>query len=215
MPNMSKAPYLFFRSLCERILALITLLLLAPLLVLIALLVCLDGGAPLFCQRRLGKDARPFYVIKFRTMLVNADQYLDAQGQPTRERVTFIGSFLRRFSLDELPQLLNVVLGQMNLIGPRPLLPSYYPYLLPSEMKRFAIRPGLSGLAQILCRNSMPWSKRLVMDRYYVQRISARLDLFILWQTFRVILGAQGYFPDRHYGKEDDLTQRPILREAV
>lgn len=205
---MAKTFYAIFRLVFDRFIAALLLLILLPVLLLIALLVRLDGGPAFFTQMRLGKKAKPFRIYKFRSMIVNADAYLDAQGQPTRTRITRLGAFLRRSSLDELPQLINIIRGDMALIGPRPPLPHILQKMHKSEKRRFALRPGVTGLAQVLCRNQQPWSVRMKMDRLYVQRQSFCLDLFISWQTLRVVFGAKGQFLDRNGGLEDDISIR-------
>ncbi len=165
------------------------LVLLSPLLAVVAVLVWRDLGRPiLFRQVRPGRDGRPFTMYKFRTMR----DIRDGRGQPLpdAERLTPIGRFLRRFSLDELPELWNVLRGDMSLVGPRPLLMEYLPRYTREQSRRHEVRPGITGLAQVQGRNALPFSKRLALDVEYVDRFSLWLDAKILWWTLvRVPLG--------------------------
>lgn len=167
--------------------ALTLLFLLWPLLALVAAGVYRTMGRPiLFRQERPGKDGRPFMMLKFRTM----HNTTDAAGKllPPPERITRFGIFLRRASLDELPQLFNVVRGDMSFIGPRPLLMTYLPYYTAREGRRHEVRPGITGLAQVSGRNTLPWPERLELDVRYVEQLSFRRDLEILLQTLFKVL---------------------------
>jgi len=165
-------------------------------LIFICLLV-LNNGKPLFLQKRVGKNEVLFTLIKFRTL---ADKF-DEKGVllPDHLRSTKIGRILRKSSLDELPQLLNVLLGDMSLIGPRPLLIKYLPYYTAMERKRHDLKPGISGLAQISGRNELKWSKRLALDVYYVKHASFRLDVIIFLKTIGKILSASDVIFDKPY----------------
>jgi len=146
-------------------------------------LVYIKHGSPIFFkQKRPGKNGIPFYIIKLRTM----KDAVDENGTPLsdKERLTNLGVFLRRTSLDELPELLNVLKGEMSLVGPRPLLIQYLPYYTEEENKRFLVRPGITGLAQISGRNYLPWDDRLKLDIKYVENQSFLLDMRILILTF-------------------------------
>lgn len=158
------------------------LCLLTPLLLVVAALVWRDLGRPiLFRQVRPGRGGRPFTMYKFRTMR----DACDAHGRPLpdAERLTPLGRFLRRFSLDELPELWNVLRGDMSLVGPRPLLMEYLPRYTPDQARRHDVRPGITGLAQVLGRNAIPFSQRLALDVQYVDHFSLWLDAKILWWT--------------------------------
>lgn len=158
------------------------LCLLTPLLLVVAALVWRDLGRPiLFRQVRPGRGGRPFTMYKFRTMR----DACDAHGRPLpdAERLTPLGRFLRRFSLDELPELWNVLRGDMSLVGPRPLLMEYLPRYTPEQARRHDVRPGITGLAQVLGRNAIPFSQRLALDVQYVDHFSLWLDAKILWWT--------------------------------
>ena len=155
-----------------------------PLFLLIGLGVWLDVGQPiLFRQRRIGRDEEPFTLLKFRTMRAPA-----SPAQPDGDRLTRFGRWLRQWGLDELPQLLNVVRGEMSLVGPRPLLPRYLPYYTPSERLRHRMRPGLTGWAQIHGRSALDWDTRLALDAWYVAHWSPGLDLRILLRSVRTVL---------------------------
>jgi lipopolysaccharide/colanic/teichoic acid biosynthesis glycosyltransferase len=153
-----------------------------PALVITGALIWITMGRPVFFrQLRPGYRERPFTLIKFRTM----DEALDSQGRPLpdRQRLNRFGSFLRRTSLDELPELWNVLRGELSLVGPRPLLLKYLPFFTEEERIRFTARPGITGWAQVNGRNEAPWDDRLRKDIWYVQNWSLLLDLRILWLT--------------------------------
>lgn len=167
--------------------ALVGLVFFLPILLSIALLVRLKHGSPiLFRQQRPGLHGKPFMLYKFRTMT----DARDARDNllPDANRLTTFGCFLRRTSLDELPELFNVLRGEMSLVGPRPLLMRYLPYYTERERKRFEVKPGITGLAQISGRNRLLWDKRLELDVQYVEQRSLLLDLKILLQTVSKVL---------------------------
>jgi len=164
---------------------------LSPVLILMALVVGLFLGTPiLFRQRRAGQHGRPFVLLKFRTM-TNAR---DAQGNllPDARRLTWLGRFLRSTSLDETPELLNVVKGDMSLIGPRPLLMAYLPRYSPDQSRRHEVKPGITGWAQINGRNALTWEEKFAYDVWYVDHQSLWLDLKILVLTVWKILRREG-----------------------
>jgi lipopolysaccharide/colanic/teichoic acid biosynthesis glycosyltransferase len=174
------------------------LVVLAPLLLLLALAVRLDDPGPsLFAQPRLGRLARPFRILKFRTMRVNVpdlrlpDGSSYAGGAARDPRVTRLGALLRRSSLDELPQLVNVLRGEMSLVGPRPDQVDQLRFYTRGEWPKLAMRPGITGLAQVRGRNAIDWRSRKRWDRVYVRRWSLGLDAWILWRTIGVVLGAR------------------------
>ncbi len=180
---------------------------LAPVFGGIALAIAIEDGQPvLFVQQRPGVGGRLFPCYKFRTMIVDADKYIDDEGKPTRPRVTRVGRFLRKTSLDELAQLLNIARGEMSFIGPRPPIPIHLQRYTDSQMGRFRMRPGVTGLAQINGRNTLPWSKRLAFDNTYIDTYSLRGDLRILLKTVGVVLRREGIVLDRNPGEVDDLA---------
>jgi lipopolysaccharide/colanic/teichoic acid biosynthesis glycosyltransferase len=167
------------------------LVLLSPLLLFIALVVRIALGAPvLFRQVRPGLHGKPFTLYKFRTMT----DARDAQGNllPDAERLTRIGKFLRATSLDELPELFNVLRGEMSLVGPRPWVMRYMPYFNQEERVRFMVRPGITGLAQISGRNDLTWDQRIAMDVEYVRTYSFSLDIWILLLTIGRVIAQRG-----------------------
>ena len=164
------------------ILALVGLILASPVLLIVAILVRIKLGSPIFFrQARVGLNGEIFEMIKIRTM---KDAY-DTNGQPLpdSERLTSFGQFLRKTSLDELPELINVLKGDMSLVGPRPLLVEYLPLYSEEQMRRHNVRPGITGYAQVNGRNNISWAKKFELDIYYVNHFSLYLDIKILWQT--------------------------------
>ena len=191
------------------------LLVLSPVLLTAMLLVKVDGGPIFFFQDRLGKDATVFRIFKLRTMVQNAEAMLDAQGRPTGQRITRVGQVLRQTSIDELPQLLNILLGTMSIVGPRPILPKMYPHMSAHECDRFKVRPGVTGLAQVKGRNFLKWSRRFNYDVVYVRRQSFGLDLYILWLTLLVVVRRSGIAQEVNPGEVNDVSIRPVIRRAV
>jgi len=175
--------------------AAIALVLLAPVIAVVALLVGAKMGRPvLFAQRRPGKAGALFTVYKFRTMLPEDGRAPLSDA----ERLTPLGGTLRRYSLDELPQLWNVLRGDMSFVGPRPLLPEYLPLYSPEQARRHEVRPGITGWAQVNGRNAQSWEERLRLDVWYVDHRSFRLDLRILWLTVRKVISAEGLTQPGH-----------------
>lgn len=173
------------------------LLLLGPLLLVLALLVRLQLGTPVFFhQARPGLHGRPFEMVKFRTMR-NA---LDCNGQPLPDqvRMTPLGRFLRATSLDELPELWNVLKGDMSLVGPRPLLMEYLPLYTAQQSRRHEVRPGITGWAQVNGRNAIAWEEKFALDVWYVDNRSFLLDLRILLLTVKKILIREGISAGNH-----------------
>jgi lipopolysaccharide/colanic/teichoic acid biosynthesis glycosyltransferase len=167
------------------------LVLLAPVMGLVAGLIFFKMGSPvLFTQERPGVGGRPFRVYKFRTM----SEAFDGNGQslPDAQRLTALGVLLRKLSVDELPQLLNVLKGDMSLVGPRPLLMAYLPLYSPTQARRHEVRPGITGWAQVNGRNAISWPERFALDVWYVDNQSLVLDARILWLTVRKVLLRDG-----------------------
>ncbi len=164
---------------------------------LVYLAVRIKLGTPAFFrQTRPGMEGQPFDLVKFRTMTDARDS--DGQLLPDAQRLTAFGRFLRTTSLDELPTLWNVWKGDMSLVGPRPLLMSYLDRYTPEQARRHAVRPGVTGLAQVTGRNAMSWSERFEKDVWYVDHGSLRLDLWILWRTLVVVVKRHGIAHDQH-----------------
>lgn len=162
-----------------------------PILLILAVLVRVKLGRPIFFrQTRIGLGEKPFSMLKFRTM---SDAH-DTNGNllPDAQRLTRFGQWLRATSLDELPEVWNILTGKMSLVGPRPLLPEYLPFYTETEALRHTVRPGLTGLAQVNGRNALSWDVRLALDVEYVKNFSFVYDLRILWRTLRVVLNREG-----------------------
>ena len=193
--------YRGLKSPFERVLAAALILVLAPVLLLCAFAVFLDGGGPvLYRQTRVGRHGTPFRILKFRTMCVDAERRVPPAGPsvlfklPRDPRVTRIGRLLRRYSLDELPQLLNVLRGQMSLVGPRPAL-STEVARYPSQMhRRLDVRPGMTGLWQVSGRSDLPWDEAVRLDLHYVEHRSFALDARILLRTPAAVLTGDGAY---------------------
>lgn len=192
MVNPLSAPrYRQLKALADRLAALLALLLLAPLLVLVAVLVRWRLGAPvLFRQQRPGYRERPFWLLKFRTM----SNARDASGAllPDAARLTPLGRWLRASSIDELPELLNILRGEMSFIGPRPLLMEYLPLYSAEQARRHQVPPGFSGWAQINGRNALSWERKFQLDVWYVDHQSFWLDLRIVVITVWKVLRREG-----------------------
>ena len=172
----------------EFIIALIGLILASPILLIVAILVKTKLGSPiLFRQQRVGLNGEIFEMVKFRTMRDATD--LEGNPLPDEERLTKFGQLLRKTSLDELPELWNVLKGDMSLVGPRPLLVEYLPLYSKEQMKRHHVRPGITGYAQVNGRNNISWTKKFELDVYYVENFSLWLDVKILFQTVAKVLG--------------------------
>ena len=178
-------------DLLQRLLALVLLVLFSPLMLAIAIVVRLRLGGPvLFSQRRPGLHGRPFQLVKFRTMT----QCRDGDGAllPDEQRLTSFGQWLRRSSLDELPELFNILRGDMVFVGPRPLLMEYLPLYSPEQARRHLVRPGLTGWAQVQGRNSLSWEDKFRLDVWYVDNRNLALDLRILWLTILTVIRRDG-----------------------
>ncbi|HZM18816.1 MAG TPA: sugar transferase [Gaiellaceae bacterium] len=185
--------------------------LLSPVLAGLALAIRLSMGRPiLFRQQRPGYRGEPFEVYKFRTM----NDAVDAEGEslPDEERLTKVGVFMRQLSLDELPQLWNILKGDMSFIGPRPLLMEFLKWYTPEQMRRHDVKPGVTGWAQVQGRHDIPFSKRLALDVWYVDHRSTRLDLKIVGLTFLKVLSMRGAQPAQTDAEVDDVGLHDAVR---
>ena len=181
----------FLKRILDFLLSLTALLLLSPVLLVLSVIGAIKfKGNPFFTQPRPGKDEKIFYLIKFRSMTYECDS--EGNLLPDAERLTRYGRLLRATSLDELPELLNILAGQMALVGPRPLAVQYLPYYTEQERRRHSVRPGLTGLAQVNGRNETTWEDRFAYDLQYVSSISFRQDVKLLLQTVAVTLDRSG-----------------------
>lgn len=181
----------FFKRLIDFFVSLIGVICVFPLFLLIVLFLTLaNNGKPFFIQKRPGKNGKIFKIIKFKTM----NDKKDSQGNllSDAERLTSVGAFVRKTSLDEIPQLLNVLVGDMSLIGPRPLLVNYLHLYSDFQNRRHEVKPGITGWAQVNGRNAISWEKKFEMDVWYVENISFKLDLKIFFLTVKKVLKSEG-----------------------
>ena len=181
----------FFKPLLDCITALLALIIFSPIFIFVLVFLLVNNnGKPFFFQQRPGKDTRIFKVIKFKTMTDKKDS--NGDFLPDGKRLTSIGKFIRKTSLDELPQLINVLKGDMSIIGPRPLLPEYLPLYNETQKKRHDVKPGITGWAQVNGRNAISWSKKFELDVWYVNNISLILDIKILLKTLLKVVKSEG-----------------------
>jgi len=173
------------------------LVILSPLIVIVAVLIKLKLGLPIvFTQQRPGLHAKPFYIYKFRTMTEERDLLGDLL--PDEQRLTLFGKTLRGFSIDELPQLINVIKGELSLVGPRPLLMEYLPLYSFEQARRHEAKPGITGWAQVNGRNAITWEEKFELDIWYVDNYSFWLDIKILWMTVMKVIKSEGISQSGH-----------------
>jgi len=200
----------FFKRPMELVLATIALILLSPVMLVIAILVRVNLGSPvIFKQQRPGLGEKVFTMYKFRTM---TDECNDSgELLPDSKRTTKFGNFLRSTSLDELPELWNVVRGDMALVGPRPLLVRYLPFYTDEERLRHSVRPGITGLAQVSGRNLLTWDERLALDVKYAKNVSFRLDVLVLFLTIKNVVARKDIVvPGKHVIDSLDVERRRV-----
>lgn len=188
------------KRLIDIVISLIALIILSPIFILVAYKVSKNLGSPVFfLQERPGKDGKLFKMIKFRSMKDAVDQY--GNILPDEERITPFGQKLRSTTLDEMPQLINVLKGDMSIVGPRPQLPDFLEYYTPEQMRRHEVRPGMTGLAQVSGRNNLSWEEKFELDVQYVDTQSLWLDFKIMFKTAEVMLKKEGInAPDQAVG---------------
>lgn len=181
----------FFKRLIDFCIVFTALLVIWPILlaIYIWLTIANKGAGAIFYQERPGKDEKIFRVMKFKSMTDERDA--DGNLLPDKDRITAVGRFVRKTSIDELPQLINVLKGDMALIGPRPLLPEYLPYYTEKEQIRHTVRPGITGWAQVNGRNNVTWDQKLELDAYYVEHLSFAMDVKVLFTTIKNVLGGK------------------------
>ncbi|MBT0554758.1 sugar transferase [Riemerella anatipestifer] len=181
----------FFKRVIDFSLALIGFILLLPVfLIVMVLLTIANQGKPFFFQKRPGKNERIFSIIKFKTM--NDKKDTNGNLLSDAERLTAVGKLVRKTSLDEIPQLLNVIKGDMSLVGPRPLLPQYLPLYNKEQKKRHNVRPGITGWAQVNGRNAISWQQKFEYDVWYVRNLSLSLDIKVLFLTVKKVFVSEG-----------------------
>lgn len=181
----------FFKPVFDFLAALIGLLLLSPLLIIFTILLALSNhGKPFFYQSRPGKFGKLFNIVKFKTMTDERDK--NGELLPDVKRLTPTGKFVRKTSIDEIPQLFNVLIGDMSLVGPRPLLPQYLNLYTEQQYKRHELKPGITGWAQVNGRNAISWTRKFEYDVWYVENISFWLDMKIIFMTIKKVLISEG-----------------------
>lgn len=193
----------FFKRVLDFLIVLVALLLVGWFLLIIAIWLHFanKGAGAFFYQERPGKDGKIFKVIKFKSM--TDEKEADGNLLPNEQRITPIGRFIRKTSIDELPQLINVLKGDMALVGPRPLMPRYLTLYSPEQMRRHEVRPGITGWAQVNGRNTITWTDKFKLDVWYVDHCSLWLDIKILWKTIVNVLQHKGI--DAGEGKVGDV----------
>jgi len=198
----------YIKRTLDLILSLMALIVLMPLMIIIGILVRINLGSPIiFKQKRPGKNEKIFTLYKFRTMTDKRD--IDGNLLPDEYRLTKFGKFLRSTSLDELPELINIIKGDMAIVGPRPLLVEYLPYYTEEEKHRHDVRPGLTGLAQVNGRNAISWEEKLKYDTEYIKEISFYSDLKIIFKTIKKTIKRK----DIKMGKELQFGKLNVERE--
>lgn len=181
----------FFKRLFDFLAALILLLIFSPVIIIVAcVLAYVNKGKAFFFQQRPGENEKPIYIIKFKSMTDERDT--NGNLLPDNKRITRAGSFVRKYSLDELPQFINVLKGDMSLVGPRPLLFRYIPLYNQEQRKRHLVKPGITGWAQVNGRNSISWAEKFKLDVYYVEHLSFALDIKILFLTVLKVIRKEG-----------------------
>ncbi len=196
----------FLKRVLDVVLSLTAVIVLSPVLLVLALLVrCKLGSPVLFRQERPGKNEKIFTLCKFRTMTDKKDK--EGKLLPDSERLTKFGKMMRAASLDELPELFNILKGDMSIIGPRPLLVSYLPYYTEEERIRHDVRPGLTGLAQVSGRNFIDWDRRMEKDVEYVRNLSFAMDIKVLWLTVKTVFGRSGEVAEDTRAVEGNFAQ--------
>lgn len=182
---------LFVKRILDFFISLIGIIVLSPIwLVLIVVLSVTNNGKPFFFQKRPGKNERIFKIMKFKSMTDKKDE--NGELLPYQDRITKVGLFIRKYSLDEIPQLFNVLLGDMSLVGPRPLLPKYLPLYNEEQKQRHLVKPGITGWAQVKGRNAISWEEKFKLDVWYVNNLSFLLDLKIILLTVKRVIIPQG-----------------------
>lgn len=183
--------YNIFKRAFDIFVSILLLIATSPILLLAILAIAIScKTTPFYWQRRPGKNSHIFSIVKLKTMNEKKDLY--GKLLPDDQRITSIGMVIRKLSIDELPQLINVLKGDMSLIGPRPLLPEYLQYYSTEQMRRHQVRPGITGWAQVNGRNSLSWEKKFELDVWYVDNISFKLDVQIFWLTILKIVKREG-----------------------
>lgn len=204
----------YIKRILDLILSLMALIVLMPLMIIIGILVRINLGSPIiFKQKRPGKNEKIFTLYKFRTMTDKRD--IDGNLLPDEYRLTKFGKFLRSTSLDELPELINIIKGDMAIVGPRPLLVEYLPYYTEEEKHRYDVRPGLTGLAQVNGRNAISWEEKLKYDTEYIKKISFYSDLKIIFKTIKKTIKREDILMGNEFVVGKFIDQRKNKKERA
>ena len=204
----------YIKRILDLILSLMALIVLMPLMIIIGILVRINLGSPIiFKQKRPGKNEKIFTLYKFRTMTDKRD--IDGNLLPDEYRLTKFGKFLRSTSLDELPELINIIKGDMAIVGPRPLLVEYLPYYTEEEKHRHDVRPGLTGLAQVNGRNEISWEEKLKYDTEYIKKISFYSDLKIIFKTIKKTIKREDILMGNEFVVGKFIDQRKNKKERA
>ena len=203
----------YIKRILDAFLSFCALVVLSPVLLILTVLgAIMMKGNPFFTQQRPGRNEKIFRLIKFRTMSCEKDK--DGNLLPDEQRLNGYGKFLRSTSLDELPELINIFIGDMSIVGPRPLLVSYLPYYNEREKHRHDVRPGLTGLAQVNGRNNLTWEQKFAYDLEYVQNVSLKMDLGVLLTTVGKVLKRTDVQTDTQYNEGNFAQLRKAEMEA-
>lgn len=204
------------KRIIDVVISLLMIVVLLPVFFLVALAIKFTSVGPvLFKQTRIGKNNHEFEILKFRTMVVNSDVIRDGLAVKRNDtRITSIGHFLRKTSLDEIPQFLNVLRGDVSIVGPRPGLPEQLKYLDQRQLMRTGVRPGITGLATINGRAAIPWSKRIEYDLLYIEKFSLWLDLTIMVRSVWVVISGENTYFDSAHGPAFDLANPDDLPQS-
>lgn len=204
--------YRYIKGFLDVCLSIIFLILLFPILVILSCAIFFSMGFPiLFKQERIGKNNKPFIMYKFRTMREPKEG--ENRLLSDADRVTKVGAFLRKTSLDELPEIINVIKGEMSLVGPRPLLDLHLELFNDQQLKRHDVKPGMTGLAQVMGRQSLSFTQRTDLDVKYVENLSLWLDIKIIIKTILVVLGADGIKTGQKFEEVDDVGLKDLIEK--
>ena len=204
--------YIQVKSILDIFLSIIIIILIMPILLLLSFFVFFSMGSPIFFkQERIGKKNKPFIMYKFRTMREPKEG--ENRLLSDADRVTKVGAFLRKTSLDELPEIINVIKGEMSLVGPRPLLDLHLELFNDQQLKRHDVKPGMTGLAQVMGRQSLSFTQRTDLDVKYVDNLSLWLDIKIIVKTILVVLGADGIKTGQKFEEVDDVGLKDLIEK--
>lgn len=202
----------YLKSIIDIFFGFIIFILLLPILLLLSFFVFFSMGSPIFFkQERIGKNNKPFIMYKFRTMREPKEG--ENRLLSDADRVTKVGAFLRKTSLDELPEIINVIKGEMSLVGPRPLLDLHLELFNDQQLKRHDVKPGMTGLAQVMGRQSLSFTQRTDLDVKYVENLSFWLDIKIIVKTILVVLGADGIKTGQKFEEVDDVGLKDLIEK--